>query len=116
MGSNSARRVILPGEKPRRSNLQILVPRDYATGEVVGRCDLCELVFYDQAEARRHFERNARKHAELANEMRTERLEERMPVFEDWDPEISEHMRKVGERMVRERRLEVRPSERAGFS
>jgi hypothetical protein len=108
------RRVILPGEKPRRSNLQIIVPRGHA--EVVGQCSLCELVFYDQAEARRHFERNARKHAELANEMRTERLEERMPVFDEWDPEVAEHMRKVGKRMLEERRLEVKPNEKAGFS
>jgi hypothetical protein len=60
--------------------------------------------------------RNARKHAELANEARTERLEERMPVFDEWDPEVAAHMRKVGERMLEERRLEVKPSERAGFS
>jgi hypothetical protein len=114
----SSRRVILPGEKPRKSNLQILVPRDYATDPppIVGQCSLCELVFYGQDEARRHFERNARKHAEMANEMRQERLEERMPVFEEWDPEVAAHLRKVGERMVAEGRLEVRPDERAGFS
>jgi hypothetical protein len=110
----SSRRLILPGEKPRRDKLQILVPREHGT--VVGQCSLCELVFYDQAEARRHFERNARKHAEMANEARTERLEERMPVFDEWDPEVAEHMRKVGKRMLKERRLEVRPEERAGFS
>jgi hypothetical protein len=114
VGSNLGRRVILPGEKPRRSNLQIIVPRDHST--VVGQCSLCELVFYDQAEARRHFERNARKHAELADEARTERLVERMPVFDEWDPEVAAHMRKVGERMVAERRLEVKPNEKAGFS
>lgn len=32
-----------------------------------------------------------------------------------WDPEVAEHMRKVGERMKEEGRLEVDPSERAGF-
>jgi hypothetical protein len=115
----SSRRVILPGEKPRKSNLQILVPKGYESAEpppIVGQCSLCELVFYDQDEARRHFERNARKHAEMANEMRQERLEERMPVFEEWDPEVAAHLRKVGERMVAEGRLEVKPSERAGFS
>jgi hypothetical protein len=109
----SSRRLILPGEKPRKSDLQIVVPRGYET--IVGQCSLCELVFYDEDEARRHFERNARKHAEMANEMRTQRLEERMPVFEEWDPEVAAHLRKVGERMVAEGRLEVKPSERAGF-
>jgi hypothetical protein len=39
-----------------------------------------------------------------------------MPVFEEWDPEVAAHLRKVGERMVAEGRLEVKPSERAGFS
>jgi hypothetical protein len=107
-------RVILPGEEPRKGPLQILVPRGNET--IVGHCSLCELVFYDEDAARRHFERNARKHAELANEARQERLEERMPVFEEWDPEVAAHLRKVGERMVREGRLEVKPSERAGFS
>lgn len=34
---------------------------------------------------------------------------------EAWDPEIDEHMRKVGERMLEEGRFEVKPSERAGF-
>jgi hypothetical protein len=34
---------------------------------------------------------------------------------ETWDPEIDEHMRKVGQRMIAEGRLTVRKSERAGF-
>ena len=36
-------------------------------------------------------------------------------VLDPMDPEIAEHMRKVGERMIREGRLEVKPNERAGF-
>jgi ABC-type histidine transport system ATPase subunit len=49
--------------------------------------------------------------------IRAESLKERMPIFDDdaWDPEISKHMREVGRRMIREKRLEVLPSEKAGF-
>lgn len=39
----------------------------------------------------------------------------RLEVLEPWDPEIAAHMKKVGERMLEEGRLEVKPSERAGF-
>lgn len=42
----------------------------------------------------------------------------KMPFMDPnaWDPEVEAHMREVGRRMVKERRLEVKPSERAGFS
>ena len=52
------------------------------------------------------------------DEARGERLKERMPIFdpESWDPEVERHMREVGKRMLREGRLEVKKSERAGFS
>lgn len=33
-----------------------------------------------------------------------------------WDPELESHMRKVGRRMRKERRLIIKPNERAGFS
>lgn len=54
----------------------------------------------------------ARAHAQEIHEMSEER---RKSVFEPWDPEVADHMHKVGERMKQERRLEVKPSERAGF-
>ena len=40
----------------------------------------------------------------------------RRSIFDSrsWDPEIAEHMRKVGERMKAEGRMEVKPNERAG--
>lgn len=59
--------------------------------------------------------RCARNHMD---ELRSMRLKERMPVLDDdqWDSEIAAHMKKVGERMLKEGRLTVKPNERAGFS
>lgn len=108
--------LILPGDAPRRGGLTILVPRGYESGErePCGECVLCDVVFFDQDEAQRHFRRNAAKHASLADEARAERIEQRMPVFdeESWDPEYAAHMREVGRRMLAEGRLVTRPNER----
>jgi hypothetical protein len=94
----------------------LIVPRDV---DPVGGCVLCEQVFYTERDARRHFEQNARRHLELAREAAAmvdrRPIEERIPILAPWDPEVAEHMRKVGARMLRERRLTVRKSERAGF-
>lgn len=75
----------------------------------------CGQVFYDPEAWQRHVGRCARAHMD---EIRAESLRRRMPVFdeENWDPEVAEHMRKVGARMKEEGRLEVKPHERAGFS
>lgn len=34
----------------------------------------------------------------------------------NWDPEVEAHLRKVGDRMLKEGRLEMNDNERAGFS
>jgi hypothetical protein len=109
--------LILPGDRPQRGGLTILVPRGYESGDAptpVGECLLCEVQFFTEEDAQRHFRRNARKHASLAEEAKQEALEERMPVFseESWDPEYSAHMREVGRRMLREGRLTTKPHER----
>jgi hypothetical protein len=94
----------------------LIVPRNV---DPVGECVLCEEVFYTQRDAARHFERNAERHLELAREaagqLDLRPIEERIPILAPWDPEVAAHMRKVGERMVREGRLTVKKSERAGF-
>lgn len=82
-----------------------------ATGEICGRVfDLDREGDYD-----RHRTDCAAQHID---EIRAGSPRARMPILDpaSWDPEIDEHMRKLGERMKRERRLEVKPSERAGFS
>jgi hypothetical protein len=57
----------------------------------------------------------ARAHVD---QIHAESLRTRIPILDpnSWDPEVERHMREVGERMKREGRLEVKPSERAGFS
>lgn len=34
---------------------------------------------------------------------------------ETWDPEVEEHLKRVGQRMLREGRMTVKPNERAGL-
>lgn len=49
------------------------------------------------------------------NAVQAERPSNQVPVLYDrdfWDPEYEDHMRKVGRRMVREGRKEIRPNER----
>ena len=109
--------LILPGDRPARGGLTILVPRGYETGdapEPVGYCALCETEFHTDEAARRHFEREGRRHRSLAEEARQQKLEERMPIFSEqsWDPDYAAHMRKVGRRMLREGRLVTKKNER----
>jgi hypothetical protein len=110
------RRVILPGDTPVPSNLTILVPRGYETGEVqpVGECYLCGAEFFPGDNQARHMRQCVR---ERADDFIAERAAQRkrLAALQPWDPEIAEHMRNVGERMKREGRLVVRPNERAGF-
>jgi hypothetical protein len=105
------------GKPARPQSLTILVPKGYEEREreLVGRCLVpgCGARFYAGEEAawQKHVGRCAR-----ANIDRIKAATEQPAIMEDFDPEVSKHMRDVGERMIDEGRLEVRPSERAGFS
>lgn len=105
------------GKPARPHGLTILVPKGYEDGEKepIGRCTVpgCGARFYAGEEQawQRHVGSCAR-----ANLDRIRSSIEAMPIMEDFDPEVSEHMRGVGRRMLAEGRLEVKPSERAGFS
>jgi hypothetical protein len=66
--------------------------------EPIGQCELCSVPFYSTRDAVSHLQ--TAEHGD--------------PEF--GDPEIEEHMRKVGKRMLAEGRWEVKPSEKAGFS
>jgi hypothetical protein len=114
--------IILPnGVVPPRA-AQLLVPRGYEDPEppvMVGVCHTCDARFYrgQEEDWQRHVGDCARAHLGEIMAARAEH-KKRMAVFDDdsWDPEIRQHMDKVGERMKREGRLVVRPNERAGFS
>lgn len=74
---------------------------------------MCGMVFRDRHAWESHVNHCAREHIDV---IRAHSLENRMPIFKSWDPEVEEHMLKVGRRMREEGRWEVKPSERAGFS
>lgn len=128
----SDRKVILPGDaEPRTGGLTIHVPSGYADEQeaaqepgslvclVIVDHDkrlMCGKVFgpHRRRAFQRHTGRCARKHMD---EIRKAALAHRVPIMDEaaWDPEVAAHMQRVGERMLREGRLTVHPSERAGF-
>jgi hypothetical protein len=80
----------------------------------VGPEEICGRCWYDGEERayQLHVGKCARDHMD---EIRAQRLTERLPAFAPWDEEVEAHMREVGERMKREGRLTVKKNERAGF-
>lgn len=105
--------IILPGPQPPKGGLTLWVPRGAET-KPIGECYICGIPFFDMREPTVHLPRCAREHGDV---IRENSLKARLPIFDEneWDPEVARHMRRVGKRMIRERRLEVKPSERAGF-
>ncbi len=85
--------------------------------EVTGECYLCGVEFAAGDNVVAHL-KSCVADAGHDHRMAEEERKERMAIFseEAWDPEVAAHMRKVGERMLREGRLETKRSERAGFS
>jgi hypothetical protein len=78
--------------------------------------DLCGRLFYE--DENRAFQAHTIKCVQ-ANRAHIEALVKARTLdglLVPWDPEVAEHMRKVGETMKREGRWEVKPNERAGFS
>lgn len=106
-------------EQRRVGGLVILVPRGYGEDggpQEIGECYMCGTKFFEP-ESRRKVERHMGKCARAhLQQQQDAKLESKLPVFASWDPEVEDHMRKVGDRMLREGRLVVKPSERAGFS
>lgn len=109
--------LILPGPQPPKGGLSIWVPRGYEERPPTATCNMCGGAFAGEAELLRHF-RTCILNA--GHDHRAEEYEkrERLAIFqeENWDPEVSAHLRKVGERMLAEGRWEVKPNERAGFA
>lgn len=83
--------------------------------EVYGRCTVpgCDLIFYAGEEQawQRHVGRCARANMDRIQSV----IESRhLPVFDDWDPEVTAHFKKVRARMEAEGRWELKPRERTG--
>jgi hypothetical protein len=118
--------LLIPGSA---RGLTIHVPRGYEDDRLenkpvpVGVCrvavgdgQVCGKLFYagEESAFERHVGRCAREHiAEIVQGSPRSRI----PVLDPktWDPEVEDHMRAVGRRMLEEGRMTVKPSERAGF-
>lgn len=117
-----SRRIILPGEvAQRRAGLTIYVPRGHEVDppSITGVCNFCGARFErkgEEAAWEQHTARCGQKHLDDIRAMAPSEVN-RGTIWDEnsWDPEVAEHMRKVGRRMRAEGRLETHPSERAGL-
>lgn len=119
-------KLILPGDERANSGLTILVPKGHETGAMgeptmacrvpTGPNEVCGAAFWPGEEAafEAHLVRCAKAHE---TEIHNESPRTRLPLFteEAWDPEVASHLKKVGERMLKEGRFVMHKSERAGF-
>jgi hypothetical protein len=98
--------------KPRPPGL--ILPVSVLERRIVGECYICGDPVYAGDEA--HIGNCAREMLPEIMKAREARRAD-LAIFDEasWDPEVSEHMRRVGRRMLAEGRLVVKPSERAGF-
>ena len=101
-----------PGTTGRAQGLQILVPRGYEDQTPAFRCLVpgCGAVFFEGERAAWEH------HVGPCARANRDRLPRSQAAMEDFDPEVSAHLRRVGERMLAEGRMEVKPNEAAGFS
>lgn len=115
--------LIIPGSTGRRGALTLYLPAS-AMEEPTMVCRVptglettCGALFYPGQENlfQHHCGDCAKANAEW---VQTASIRKRLPFMDDdwWDPEVAEHMRRLGQRMRDENRLEVKPHERAGFS
>lgn len=112
-----ARKLIIPGQPSPQDRLTIYVPRG-AERRKTGECYLCGAEFAPGDDVVAHMRSCVNGAGE---DVRAERYDKvsRLEIFLDpnaWDPEVDEHLRRVGRRMLAEGRMELKPSERAGFS
>jgi hypothetical protein len=91
----------------------LIVPPEYADRAPAFRCTVCGMEF--PSEQRGAWQRHVGGCAR-ANMDKIKAATKVPPFMEDYDPEITQHMRGVGKRMIEEGRLEIKPNERAGFS
>jgi hypothetical protein len=83
----------------------------------IGFCGLCETPFYSDRDVRTHMATiQHRESVQAAIEAEQARKKRLALIYESTDPEVEEHLLKVGKRMLAEGRWVVKPNERAGFS
>jgi hypothetical protein len=107
---------VLLGSESRPNAATLYVPPEYVDQPAAYRCHICGSEF-PETQARvwqKHVGDCARAHMSEI-QASTPRARAKGGPFdpETWDPELDEHMREVGRRMLREGRMEVLPHERA---
>lgn len=117
----SLARGVLLGAPSKPDRLTIHVPAQYAQyadEPLIGHCTVpgCGARFYKGQEDvwQKHVGDCARRNMDR---IQAEVDAHRASPFNErhWDPEVAQHLRKVGERMKREGRYELLPSEAAGM-
>jgi hypothetical protein len=84
--------------------------------EPTGWCDLCGVPVYSTRDLIAHFQTANHRLAYATALADRHDVKTRLRLFhEPQDPEIEEHMKRVGKRMLQEGRWTVHPSEKAGF-
>lgn len=78
-------------------------------------CRICQTGLHSPREYEQHVVACSQRHMNEILAAREEEKRRNGVSFGHPDPELEEHMRRVGERMRREGRLIVKPNERAGF-
>lgn len=108
-------RLVLPGGRSARRPVTVVVPHDWDR-RATGFCGVCEVPFYSDRDMRAHLRSGSHRDA-IDEVMRARRQRaEKLAIFNtDPDPEVAEHMKRVGEAMLREGRMVVKKNERAGF-
>ena|SRR5215831_6563354 len=107
---------ILLGEQPAPRARTLYVPSGYED-RVAFRCNVCGAGFPQEQAAvwQRHVGECARRNMDEILASRPSERNRGGPFDpESWDPELEAHMREVGRTMLREGRMEVKRSERAG--
>lgn len=105
--------LILPGDS--RRSLTVVIQHDQGR-RAIGFCGVCEVPFYSDRDTRAHLRSAAHRDAiDQAMEARRAQQKRLAIFYESVDPEVDEHMTKVGKRMLAEGRMTVKPNERAGF-
>lgn len=108
-------RIVLPGDRPARRPVSVIVPHD-GDRPATGFCGVCEVPWYSDRDMRAHLRSGAHADAVALSVQAEHARKERLAIFHtSSDPELESHMARVGGRMLKEGRLVVRKSERAGF-
>lgn len=93
-------------------SLNIWIPPEYR--EPNGHCNVCgEDLFGTVGDMQKHMAACARAHLDEIRAAAPSATRKGGPFDPElWDPEAEAHLRKVGERMLKEGRLEMLPNER----